>query len=211
MAKEFSPEQKLLDLIKRKKGAHVPPKSDAGTSASIGMASESKKGGLSSRPSLDLRNIIRIENIKFLNAALFFTLVAIILYFLIDIFLIPSKEIARLEEEMVEKAPAKIKEVEIEPYSYYSKELASKEIFKPLVKEEEKELRPEIPPEELIGNLSLLGIVSGEHPQAIIEDKKQKKSFFLREGQSAGGIFLKRIDDDSITVIYRGEEFNLTL
>jgi type II secretory pathway component PulC len=101
--------------------------------------------------------------------------------------------------------------IEFEPFSFYSKTLTAKEVFKPLVREEVKRREPEIPIEEIMGSLALLGIVSGETPQAIIEDKKKKRRFFLKEGQTSGGIFLKKIESDAVTVVYKEEEFGLSL
>jgi hypothetical protein len=48
-------------------------------------------------------------------------------------------------------------------------------------------------------------------PQAIITDKKQNRRFFIIEGQSQSGILLKKISDGFVTVVYKGEEFNLSL
>lgn len=211
MARESSPEERLLNLIKSKRKSKASPENK---NIGIAMPSESPisnvaKENITSSAFLEFDNIMRLENIKRLNLILFIVLILIILYFLIDIFIIPSKELTLLEEDF-EKEPKVIEEIEIKPYSYYSKGL-QKEVFKQLVKEGPKISVPSIPVEELMGNLSLLGIVSGENPQAIIEDKKQRKTFFLRQGQSAGGIFLKRIEDGTATVVYKGEEFILAL
>lgn len=210
MAREFSPEERLLNLIKRRKTRtkegldkrpSVPPQEPIDYKQKINTALSSVSG---------LNNAIHLKNIKILNTFFFAILVIIIIYFVIEIFLIPAEEPA-LPDVIKPDKPHVPEEIMAEPYSYYSKELKAKEVFKPLVKEEIRESIPEIPIEELIGNLALLGIVAGENPQAIIEDKKQQKTFFLREGESAGGILLKKIADGTVTVIYKGEEFNLTL
>lgn len=214
MAREFSAEEKLLRLIKKKKKNETP--------ASEGEAPESapkKEEAVNHREKksspllqlLDVNNIVKLEHVNILNNVLFIMLIVVLVYLLVDIFVIPPKGIGILEGETAEGVREPMEEPEVKPYSYYSKALAGKNVFEPLIKEERAPSEPEVPVEELMGNLTLLGIVSGENPQAIIEDKAQNKTFFLREGQSAGGILLKKINGEDVTVIYKGEEFNLTM
>ncbi|MDB4349337.1 hypothetical protein OAA99_00105 [Omnitrophica bacterium] len=219
MTKEFSPEEKLLNLIKRKKKDDTPsqPEADDAPQATQKPAIPPKRPALSREkesgvsPALfAFDNIAKLEHIRIVNVVLFTMLIVVILYFLVDIFLIPPKQIAVLKDEEA-RTPKTIKEIELEPFSYYSKAFSRKDVFKPLMKDQMKKAAPEIPPEEIIGSLALLGIVTGEIPQAIIEDKKQKRRFFLKEGQSSGGVFLKKIEDGTVTVVYKGEEFNISL
>jgi len=209
--KDSHPEEKLLNLIKKGKKIEAPRDNNIGITLPKEKPLEfAEKEGLSSAPFLDLNNIFKLEGIRKLNIALFIALIVIILYLFLDIFLIPSTDPDLFAESKVLKGNGAAKEIEIKPYSYYSEKLRQ-EVFKPFVREREVAFKPEIPIEELMANLALLGIVSGDSPQAIIEDKAQRKSFFLREGQSSSGVFLKKIEEDSVTVIYKGEEFSLTM
>jgi hypothetical protein len=215
VAKEFSPEEKLLNLIRRKNKDQSAPAQEPlkPSPATPGKKPPLKQERESKPPQviLSLNNIVKLEHIKVLNTVLFSMLVIIILYFLIDIFLIPPKEIAILEAGEGRQARA-VEEIELKPYTHYSQGLGSKKVFKSIAREETvTRAQPEVPAEEIIGNLALLGIVTGEIPQAIIEDKKLKKRFFLKEGQSSSGVLLKEIDDGMVTVVYKGEEFNLSL
>ncbi len=209
MAKEFSPEERLLNLIKKKKKPKPPSPRKGDSTAPLPPKEEptfkSDKG-----EAISLSNIIKVGNIKTLNMILFFALIMVLVYVIIDIFLIPAKEIAPLVERGRGRPLKPAEELKLKPFSHYSKGLSTKDVFKGLAKEQ-KGLEVEIPVEELMGDFSLLGIVSGENPQAIIEDSKKRKTFFLREGQSAGGLFLKKIEDSSVTVIYKGHEINLTM
>jgi len=215
VAREFSPEEKLLNLIKKKKKTDPAPvqkttKPEGPVPEKIEVPVKEKAVRIP-QPGLSLGNIANLENIKRLNTVLFAMLILIILYIFIAIFFIPTKEITVTGID--EKRHARsVDEIEVRPYSYYSRGMGSKKVFRPTITQEQtKKFKPEILSEEIIGNLTLLGIVTGEMPQAIIEDKKLKKNFFLKEGQSAGGVLLKKIDDGSVTVVYRGEEFNLSL
>ncbi|MEE8360318.1 MAG: hypothetical protein V3S04_05265 [Candidatus Omnitrophota bacterium] len=215
MAKEFSPEEKLLNLIKKKKKPEAAPVQETtrveGSAPEMVEAPAKEKAVRISQPAVSFGGIANFENIKTLNTALFAMLILIILYVFVDIFFIPPKEI-RVTGIDEKKYARSVDEIDVRPYSYYSQEMRSKKVFRPSITQERtKSFAPEIIAEEIIGNLTLLGIVTGEVPQAIIEDKKLKKSFFLKEGQSTGGVLLKKIDEGSVTVVYRGEEFNLSL
>lgn len=216
MAKDFSPEEKLLNLIKQKK-RHEPAvpetpvteeQSPVAVKETAGGPSQKETGSPFSK--FNLSNITNLAHIKMLNTVLFAILILIIIYFLVDVLIVPSDKTLVLNGER--ERPQRISgDVDQKPFSYYSKSLSGKEIFKPLVREERSRPSHEAPPEEIISNFALLGIVSGKIPQAIIEDRKQKKRFFLKEGQSSGGLFLHSIDDGTVTVEFRGEEFGLSL
>lgn len=212
MQKESSPEEKLLNLIKRKRGGRPPEQKDASPAPSLDEKHVGAKEVRikASSSVIDFSSIVKHEYVRLFNAVLFIALIVVILYFLVDTIFFPAEGPAvPTEVKGVEATAEIIKEIEVKPYAYYSKNL-NKNVFKAPVRKKEKVI-PEIPIEEIMGDLAVLGIVSGDSPQAIIENKKQKKSFFLKRGQAAGGVLLKEIDTDSVTVVYKGEEFILTL
>ena len=65
--------------------------------------------------------------------------------------------------------------------------------------------------EEISASLSLIGIIAGERPQAIIEDRKSDKSHFLYKGGSVGQAKIVEILEDSVIMEYKGERFELVL
>ncbi len=216
MTKEFSPEERLLNLIKRKKEPRPERFEAAGP---LGLPKKAANAPMPDTGEIKARLLepsryLRLENIKIINMILFYALILLIVYLIVDFVLTSRKELPLLSQEaQIEKvmaAPAE--DGEAKPYSYYAGGLAGKKVFKPIqFDKDNRSLKQELPIEDLMGELSLLGIVSGDNPQAIIEDKKQKKSFFLKEGQSAGGVSLKKISDAGVTVIYKGKEFDLAL
>ena len=68
-----------------------------------------------------------------------------------------------------------------------------------------------IPKEDLVKNLNLLGIITGDNNQAIIEDKTSKKTHFLYKGDSLGEFKIHGIKDSSVTLEYKGEEIELRM
>ncbi len=64
----------------------------------------------------------------------------------------------------------------------------------------------------LAARLSLVGIVAGDPPQAIIEDSQTQKTFFVTKGQRViEGAVLQEIRDSHVILQYQGEQIELTL
>jgi type II secretory pathway component PulC len=114
-------------------------------------------------------------------------------------------------------APAKEKEQDNRPpFSYFSEAAASKDIFKPIIKEETSsqpsaEAEQAKKAEEIKSQLNLLGVVWGEKPQAIIEDKKAQKTYFLNKGESLDSVEVKDIFENKVILSYNGQQFELVM
>ena len=64
----------------------------------------------------------------------------------------------------------------------------------------------------LVMRLVLLGVVSGEPSQAIIEDTQPKRTYFVREGEAViEGAILREIQDGRVVLDLGGERIDLTL
>lgn len=75
--------------------------------------------------------------------------------------------------------------------------------------EEAIEKKPLISKENLVKNLNLLGIITGENTQAVIEDKEKKKTFFLYQGDSFGEFTVYDIKDSEVILDYKDEKIAL--
>jgi len=65
---------------------------------------------------------------------------------------------------------------------------------------------------ELAARLTLMGIVSGEQAQAIIEDTRTKKTYFVQVGQAVvEGAVLEQVLDNRVILSFKGEQIELTL
>ena len=60
-------------------------------------------------------------------------------------------------------------------------------------------------------DISLVGIISGENPQAVVEDKKNQKTYYLSRGQLIGDLRVDDIKEGKIIVDRKGEKFELYL
>jgi len=49
------------------------------------------------------------------------------------------------------------------------------------------------------------------HPQAIIEDKKEQKTYFLETGEMLGSLRVEQILEEKVTLSDDGEQFDLVL
>lgn len=64
---------------------------------------------------------------------------------------------------------------------------------------------------ERTAHLVLSGIVMGQVPKAILEDKKIQKSYYVREGESVGECVVTKIDSGRVTLEFEGKTIDVTL
>ena len=57
--------------------------------------------------------------------------------------------------------------------------------------------------------IGLVGIITGDKPQAIIEDKKAQKTYYMSKGQSFDGYVVEEIYDDKVIINYEGRKKNI--
>jgi len=101
---------------------------------------------------------------------------------------------------------------------------------KPITKEEE-EMPPEIrelfgapvtretPPlieegpslSELAKDLVLVGVITGDNPQAIIQDKRTRQTFYVYEGENVLEFKIKKIEKAVVILEHNGETLKLSL
>lgn len=62
---------------------------------------------------------------------------------------------------------------------------------------------------DLIKDFTVVGIIAGDSPQAIIEDKKAQKTYYLEKGQFMGEFRIEEIQDGKIVLDYKGQRFEL--
>ncbi len=95
------------------------------------------------------------------------------------------------------------------PYSAYKSDIGGKQLFSaaPL---RGKGTGPAAG-EASIKNLALVGILAGDKPQAILEEKDSKKTHYLSKGQTLGGISVQDVQDNAVILEYNGVIETLTL
>lgn len=200
MEKGISPEERLLRLIKKgTKPQGLTEKKDEGISA------EKQKARLVTKEQ-------KRESIKVISRFLLLFLLLLGGYFLFE--LITSRpadilvEIPGALEEVPEAEPVTL----LQPFEFYTKEIGRRELFTSLIPKEEGKPEPVVTLKDLTANLSLIGIIeSDSRLQAIVEDRKQQKTYFLYKGDSIGEIKIKDILEGKVILGYGEEELELVL
>jgi hypothetical protein len=224
MHKDISPEEKLLSIIKGKQnilGSGVPrpetedvkPVPRAPWRKIDDYISAVLKNDFFKNSILDAR-IIKVFN-KY--AVIVTALIAI--YLILDlIFVSPSRKAASLIARASVSRPLVLPEgkrmpIETKGYSYYSNRMSGRNIFggSSYLQTESQDSGIESSAEISGGNIGLVGIIPGNNPQAIVEDKKNQKTYYLLKGQSINGITVEDINEDKVALEYRGKKMTLFL
>jgi len=231
MGKDFSPEERLLRLIRSKTPKQAPTavKNDsvlegplAGLPVSVSSEPEPSKQNIYAGPG-DIalvrkggrrQKVLRLES---LNLVLALLLIGVASYALPFFFRKQKQTIEYLEEKVIAKEKGEAPKTE-EPkrpsFEYFVNQADSHNIFSPVLKEGAQAQEPVAQGpklEDVKGQLSLLGVIGGDAPQVIIEDKKAQKTYFLNKGATFGDIEVGDIFDNKVILIYQGERFELIL
>lgn len=221
MHKGISPEEKLLSIIKGKQ--NIPeapvPKQEIKDIEPVPRVLWSKVDGYISAvlKSDFLKNSILDERaLKNFNkyAVIIAAIIAICLF--LDIILVsPSRRAALLiTKASVHASPVGLAEktmpIEMKGYSYYSNKMSGRNIFG--AGSYADQVPGTEPSAEMSGsNLGLVGIIPGNNPQAIVEEKKNQKTYYLTKGQSINGITVEDINEDKVVLEYAGKKMTLFL
>lgn len=203
-----SPEDRLLRLIKgkyKKKGdiRQAPP----------GVRKPFLTGFIRN---IFLKNkIFKPSFLKPINNILLAILIALSGYLAYTLLFSVEKDIDSLIEErsiepkrIVIKPEEKSLSPQVADYSDYLKEMKGKKLFSPPPKKPGR-----VQPEgiDIAKRFSLVGIIAGVKPQAIIEDRETQKTHYLYQGQSFNGVTVREIGDGKAVLDYEGNEIMLVL
>ena len=214
--KEISPEERLLDLIKNKNKKVVAPK-EMPVVTVMSKADERLDGMLKSE--LFKSKLFEPSTLASVNKYLVAVLAVLILYFVIDlIFARPYKNVQSLiskasapQVQDQNKAVAVPKNITVvKDYSSYSKSVPGKTVFG---QSQGSAAAPEDvgASGDISEQIGLVGIVAGDNPQAIIEDKKAQKTYYLNKGQSFNGYVVEDISENKVSLDYEGKKISLFL
>ncbi|OGX22913.1 MAG: hypothetical protein A3J51_00835 [Omnitrophica WOR_2 bacterium RIFCSPHIGHO2_02_FULL_45_21] len=112
------------------------------------------------------------------------------------------------EDSMPEK-----EKFQVLPFSYYADIISRGGFFKTSLTQETQDIKmpAQIAPLELLKGYTLAGVITGENPQAIVEDKTSKKAYFLNKGQYLGDFKIDDIMEGKIILELKGQRFELSL
>jgi len=94
------------------------------------------------------------------------------------------------------------------PYQFYSQALSKRQLFSSAAANQSTDNSIAIEANS-IKDISLIGIISGDNPQAIIEDKLAQKTYYLTTGQFAGDFQVENIGNGKISLISKGQRYEL--
>lgn len=214
-----TPEEQLLNLIEEGDG----PSSLRQKRKKATFISSISLNGLSSFfPSLirflrnsfnQLKNGIKEPNLKVGNKVLAVIAVLVLIYLSVD-FVFRRLEINQIIKKISAAKKWSFKEgppAEIRPFLYYLEMVQRRDIFTPVVLKGSGPTDSEVKKmlEALTADLKLVGIAWGEIPEAIIEDKKANKTYFLKTGDMLNSLKVDAISKDKVTFDANGEKVYL--
>jgi hypothetical protein len=102
----------------------------------------------------------------------------------------------------------------LQSVSYYLEKIKGRNIFVPVQPEtkvtEEKAAEEGVPQEDPFKDFSLVGIAWSNDPEAMIEDTKLNRTFFMKRGQSmSNGVRVVTIFKDKVILGYKDKESEL--
>ena len=103
---------------------------------------------------------------------------------------------------------------EPKPYEFYLEAASGRQIFRGASGNAAGQEAPVVKPAaetDLIKQINLVGIIQGDNPQAIIEDKNTQKTYYLGKGQFIGEIKIEDIQEGKIIVNDKGQRHELYL
>jgi hypothetical protein len=200
MSDNSLPEEKLLKLIRNKKARPQ-------ASAELPADKNSEPQVFPKRPSN--RRLVRFRIVSANNLIFLLFLIACAFYTmsLISPF-INGKEKKSLEPLQEEEVVSNAKTLEMKPVDFYLSEVQGRDFFHsaPAVAVERTTVAPPVDP---LKDLKLIGVIAGDEPQAIVEDKKNQKTIYLRKGQFIGDLQVEDIQEGKI--ILKGQDGKLEL
>lgn len=198
--KDVTSEEKLLKLIRNKKGSKqsADEKSSETKKDALGKGSKNKNKG---------------DILKPVNNILFLILLVVSAYAVMS-YLESTKASKRAINAATYKDGQDLKSAgrqkeNIKPYLYYQSVLEQRDIF----------MSPwERPADATASNLSslefskqfrLVGIVVDDNPQAIIEDVAASQTVFVTEGGKVGSAIVEEIKEGKVILLYNNDRIEL--
>ena len=205
MKDSSSPEDKLLKLIRN-------PKKPADAQALKEDLSKVKAAAsLTTKPNLRLEPNINKYG-KFLNVrrVFFWLFIACGIYLILSLVYpwvglknirVPLPSEKPTEETLSAKHTAK-------PLEEYLESVKGRQIFSGTNAMQDASLI-NVANIDLMKDINLVGIISGENPQAVIEDKKAQKTYYVTKGQFIGEMQVEDIQEGKIIINYAGQKYEL--
>ncbi len=135
--------------------------------------------------------------------------------YLIGVFTYPLMGLEKVKVRAVTpesfKEPQAELNIETKPYEFYLNGIKGRQIFKNNIVSAENPESAKPVNADVTKDITLIGVVQGDNPQAIIEDKKNQKTYYLTKGQFIGEFQVEEIEENKVIINYKGQKFELYL
>jgi len=189
------PEEKLLRLIRKGKKEETAP---------------AKKTATEEIPARKARAAAYKPDLAFLRLASIVVFASSCLFLLKALFAAPVAIPAPVEPEKDVAVAGEASRAQT--LDYYLQAASSSRVFGLQQDESKNEQGAEVSESQMadiLKDLNLLGVVSGAQPQAIIEDKRAQKTYYLNTGQSLGDLRVEAIQENKVILDYKGRRSEL--
>lgn len=237
MPDNITPEEKLLNLIKGSKGSEEKKKgevpSDAKEAPKAGETPKAKeapkaeeapkaKEEVEAKTKEHVPAVIRKRKkelgnpFPILNKFLFLIMSGVLVYMVVG-YIFPYKSKTDISERIEGREALKsAKEdlVVLPPLSNYTTAVRRRKMFKVYEPPKPKTVgptKPKVTLQQLLGGYTFVGIIGGDPPQAVVEEKRSKQSYYLSAGQYLGEIKIDKVQKGKVTVSYGDETMDIRI
>jgi type II secretory pathway component PulC len=204
---DLSPEEKLLRLIRDKKKQPAPAEKAKETPADRGSVKPSVNlpvDSLTTQKILPWLDALKALQIIFLISCIF-----LVYAFVYPFLFFRNIKITPVTTE--KKTDARVQNpTESKPFEYYLQAINDKKIFGNVNTAEIQNPTVAANP-DILSQINLVGIISGANPQAVIEDKKNQKTFYVSKGQYIGQFRVSDIQEGKVILEYNGQQYEIYL
>jgi type II secretory pathway component PulC len=207
MKENIPPEEKLLRLIRG------PRKQASTVERPATETPQDSKRCVNHAPALPLKIYFsKLNNTPNLRKAIFFLFASTVIYLLACLIYpfagLKKIKLPEIEQETAVRTQEETREA-AKSFEYYQSVMGNRNIFSQSLGQDN------LPASginiDITKDINLVGIITGENPQAVIEDKKTQKTYYVTKGQFIGEIQIEDIKEGKIIISYRGQRFELYL
>jgi len=209
MSDNISPEEKLLRLIRGRKDQEAVTNKISPVIAPAALAD--LKADFKPSAFLSVQKYLSFLSIKKIIWIIF----AVSCIYMISSFIYPWLGSGEIKPPEVTQNKVAVPEDELKrqekPYEFYLEGIKNRQIFTSTSHQETQNPVSEAKANaaDLIKDINLVGIISGENPQAVIEDKKTQKTYYVTKGQFIGEFEVKDIQEGKVILNYKDQKYEL--
>lgn len=223
MTNKMTPEERLLALIKgkRKKEGEIPkeapgaPIMDSQPEPDVRPPKPKRRDYLADllKAPIFRNKFFNPHNLKTLNLYLIYAIAIIAVYLIIElIFVNPYRSVESVltasYADHTYKPAIKPAREELN-YSHYENVASGRNVFGPGAGD--TAVLRQAASEDISSSLGLVGIIPGDNPQAIIENKKTQKVYYVAKGGAFENFIVEEISENKVVVDYGGKKIEMFL